>query len=553
MSVQLDERPWLAHYDAGVPYQVDVPDMPLGGLLTRAAREHPKQVALRFYSCDITYRDLLAHVEAFAAGLQALGTQAGNRVLIALPNTPHAVIAFYGTLRAGATAVLCNPLSDDTLYQLLDSGADTVVTTRGFLGVVLEARRMNVDVGRRLILGRMRDYLPRLGSTLLALFSPRQAVSLEQIPRDAVWMRDLLAKHRGQQPAPADIDVRDVAVLAYTGGTTGQPRAAMLTHRSLLANTLQVRSLYTAARESQEIMLCALPFSHAYGLTAGLNVGISMAATLVLLPHFRPGETLRTIESCRPTLFPGVPAMYNALVHHPRVKRHDLSSLYACISGATSLPIEVKEAFERLTKGRLVEGYGLTEASPVTHANPFDGERRSGSIGVPVPGTMARVVDLATGLPVRCGEIGELQVSGPQLMKGYWGGDENPVVGATRLAEGWLQTGDLALMDEAGFFRIIGRRADVIDWGEHSIYPRDIEEVLYEHPKVREAAVVGQDGGVHGGLCAHIVLRAGETADEHDIIEFCKRRLSPHKVPQSVRFQKRLPRSAVGKLLRRML
>jgi len=549
---------WRDAYDPGVPWQVDVPHVPLYHFLDCAAAQHPRKIAIRCFDGEMTYREVLEQANAFAAALHALGVRAGARVLLLLPNIPQAVVAFYGALKAGAIVVLSNPLAsaEEIAHQIADCGAETVVTVGASMPAVLEARDRQAprptDGLRtpelwvekptvRIIHARVRDAMPKMQSRMVSVFGDGG-----KPPRDALHFLDLLNSHRNSRPPHLEIDPNDVAVLSYTGGTTGLPRAVMLTHRSLVANTIQVRAFYSEAREGEEKLLAALPFSHAYGLTAGLSLTVFLSGCLVLLPSFRPGEALRAIAKHRPTLFPGVPAMYVSLINHPRVKTYKLSSVRACISGAAPLPIEVKEAFERLSKGRLVEGYGLTEASPVTHSNPLGSGGRPGSIGVPLPSTEARIVDWESGRDLPVGEVGELLVRGPQLMKGYWGRPEET---DRALRDGWLHTGDLATMDGSGYFTMICRRQDVISLGENQIYPRDIEEVLYEHSKVRDVAVVG--GAAQ--LEAHVVLRRGMSAQADEIIEFCRRRLSPHKIPALVTFRESLPRTPVGKLLRRLL
>ena len=358
---------------------------------------------------------------------------------------------------------------------------------------------------------------------------------------------------RSSERPLTDAEASDLAVLQYTGGTTDLPKGVMLSHRNLVANALQTRHWLPDVREGREVMLAVLPYSHIYGLMTAMIVPVAMAAAMVVLPRFATREVLQAIRRRRPTLFPGVPTMYTAINDFPAVRRYNVASIRACISGAAPLPVEVQEAFERLTHGRLVEGYGLTEASPVTHANPFGGVRKPGSIGLPFPSTEAKIVDLATGRDLPQGRIGELAVRGPQVMQGYW---QDPA--ATRQAltrSGWLLTGDLARMDGDGYFQIVARKKEMILAGRYQVYPRDVEEVLYEHPKVREAAVVGVQAPrlPLRRVKAYVVLRHGERATEDELIALCRGRLESYAVPWKIEFVQELPKSFVGKVLRRIL
>jgi long-chain acyl-CoA synthetase len=343
----------------------------------------------------------------------------------------------------------------------------------------------------------------------------------------------------------------DLALIQYSSGTTDAPKGVMLTHANIVADTTQVRHWITDIDEGDERMLCVLPFSHSYGMTAALNVGISIAATLILLPTFSTREVLQVIARYRPTLFPGVPTMYVAINHYPKVRRYGLKSIRACVSGAAPLPLEVQEEFEKLTRGKLVEGYGLTEAGPVTHANPIYGARKTGTIGVPLPDTEAKIVDMQTGADAPIGSIGELVIRGPQVMRGYW---NRPDETAQVLKEGWLYTGDVAKADEDGYFQIIDRKKDMILAGAFNVYPRDVEEVLYENPKVLEVSVAGvpPEGGEQS-VKAYVVLRKGEMATPEEFIEFCRMRLADYAVPHLVEFREQLPKTFVGKVFKRKL
>ncbi len=550
----LKARPWLVHYDAGVPYTIGVPPITLDAFLTSAARRFPFRPALYFQGRRITYRRLEAEANRFARALQGLGVRPGDRVMLLLPNLPQTVVAFYGTLRAGAVATFATPLSEpeELLRQVRDSGASVLMTLTAHSQVALRALE-ETDL-RHVILGALWDDLPWGKALWFRLFRARRVGHLppRPLPPGVHRYARLLYSQPARPPEPAPAPDQP-AVLQYTGGTTDLPKGVLHTHRSLVANTLQTRHWIPDVHEGREVVLSLLPFSHSYGLMAALSVPVSMAAAMILLPSFVTAEVLKAVRRHRPTLFPGVPTMYTAINDYPGVRRYSLASIRACISGAAPLPIEVQEAFERLTRGRLVEGYGLTEAGPVTHANPLNGLRKAGSIGIPLPSTEAQVLDLATGKPLPPGEIGELAVRGPQLMQGYW---QDPA--ATRqafTADGWLLTGDLARMDEDGYFQIVARKKEMILAGDYQVYPRDVEEVLYEHPKVREAAVVGvqRPRWPFQRVKAYVVLRDGEQATEEELIELCRRRLEAYAVPWRIEFVDELPKSFVGKVLRRVL
>ncbi len=355
------------------------------------------------------------------------------------------------------------------------------------------------------------------------------------------------------QPLEIEVDPEATALIQYTGGTTASPKGVMLSHRNLVANTLQTRHWIPDVRDGEEVVLSVLPFSHIYGFISAMSLPVVMAGAMVILPTFVTEEVLNNIRKYRPTLFPGVPTMYTAINDFPGVRKYAVDSIRACISGAAPLPVEVQETFEKLTHGRLVEGYGLTEAGPATHVNPLNGMRKPGSIGVPFPNTDARITDLASGRPLKAGKIGELSVRGPQVMQGYW---NDPEATAEVLDKnGWLLTGDIASMDEDGYFKIIARKKEMILAGDYQVYPRDVEEILYEHPKVREAAVVGIQRArwPFERVKAYVVLRKGEEATEEEFIDLCRRRLEAAAVPWKVEFVDELPKSFVGKVLRRIL
>ena len=536
------ERPWLAHYEAGVPYTIGIPRVPVHHLLRSAVRRFPRNTAIIFEGSRMTYQRLNREVNRFANALLGLGLDKGARVALLLPNVPQMVVGFYGTLKTGAVAVFIPPMTDpeDLVSQVRDSEASVLVTLTAWAGLARQVQeKTNLP---HIILTDGADYLSLPKRTVSRWRNRGLTVN------GALHWRRWLAGQSPHSPANA-VGADDLAVIQYTGGTTAEPKGVMLTHTNLVANTLQTRHWMPSAREGHECALSVLPFSHIYGLTTALNVPVAFGATLVLKPQFKVLDILKTIKRYHPTIFPGVPNMYVAISNFRGVRKYGVRSIKACISGSAPLPVEVQEAFEKLTRGRLVEGYGLTEASPVTHANPLDGMRKVGSIGIPLPSTEACVVDLVKGRKeVPTGQIGELAVRGPQVMLGYW---KDPKATARALTDdGWLLTGDVAQMDADGYFRIIARKAEM--WyptkpGKPA-FPRDVEEVLYEVPQVKEATVVA----IAGQPIAFVIAQREQTTSE-SLVAYCQRRLPPELVPRLVIFLDDFPRSFIGKVLRREL
>jgi long-chain acyl-CoA synthetase len=468
-----------------------------------------------------------------------------------LPNVPHFPLTYYGTLKLGAMLSAAPPTSveREVEYFIRDSGARTIVTLDLLYEKVADVwERCGVE---RVIVGNVTDFMPpwvRIAGPILGKVpKPKQPVPYGDKVQS---MRRFLSRGR-RAKAESCAGPDDIALLQYTGGTTGTPKAAMLTHRNVLTNARQMRDWFPTLQEGKETILAALPFFHIYGVTLALNAGLLLAARNVLIANPRVmGDIFGAIQRHRPTVFPGVPTLYVALLNDERSRRYDLHSIDVCVCGGAPLPIEVKREFEALTGGHLLEGYGLSEASPCTHAQPYDESGKHGSIGLPIAGTEARVVD-ETGEPVPLGEAGELIIRGPQVMSGYW---RRPEETAEVLRDGWLRTGDVARMDEDGYFYIVDRKKDLIITGGENIYPREIEEVLFEHPKVREAAVAGVPHAYGGEIAkAFIVLKEGETATQNEIKQFLGDRLAKHKVPRSVEFRSELPKAATGKVLRREL
>ncbi|RJP26680.1 MAG: long-chain fatty acid--CoA ligase [Actinobacteria bacterium] len=557
------EKTWLDNYPEGVPEEVELPDISLGQMLEKTAAKYPSNTAVIFINNRITYAKLDEMANRFAGVLKKLGVQKGDRVALQLPNTPQLVFAYYGTVKLGAVAVMFNPLYSprEIEHQLRDSGAKVMIILDLMWPMVKTA--LENAKPDHLIVTHVRDYL-KFPLNLLEPIKAKKEGTRVEVDMDAASyglkgmyeLKELMAQASAQKPAVEIDPAEDLAVFQYTGGTTGVSKGAMLTHRNLVSNVHQCLAWFPDVKLGREIILCTLPFFHSYGMTVDMNFGVLSGATLVLIPNPRDLHmVIKAIDKHRPTLFPGVPAMYIALINNPDVKsgKMDVTSIRACLSGAAPLPVEVQQEFEKLTGGKLVEGYGLSESSPVTHANPLEGIRKAGSIGMPVPNTEVKVVDVedrTKELPL--GEIGELAVKGPQVMKGYWNMPEETE--NVMDADGWLYTGDIARADETGFFYIVDRKKDMIIASGYNIYPRDVEEVIFEHPKVEDVAVAGVPDPKRGETVkAYVVLREGETATEEDIIAFCRDKMSKYKVPTAVEFRAELPKTMVGKVLRRVL
>ena len=547
------QRPWYAYYDEGVSPHLEYPEIPLYEIVEASARKFPQHPAISFFGVELTYAQLVDAMHRFARALSDLGVQKGDRVALMLPNCPQFLIAFYGALRAGAIVVQTNPLyvERELEHLLQDSGAETIVT--------LDVLHQRVDHIRdstplkRVIYTRLQDYFP----PILKILYPMRLFFQRRLPRlkktsDTYMLSDLLSQSPAEPPTVEIHPKEDVALFQYTGGTTGTPKAAMLTHYNLVVNTIQTVRWNPQVEEGKEVVMGALPFFHVYGMTVAMNYAMFVGGKLVLVPKFDVKQVVKLLEKHKVTLFPGAPTMYIAVIHMKGIEKYNLRSIRACISGSAPLPVKVKEEFERMTGAKLVEGYGLSEASPVTHCNPLFGQNKAGSIGIPFPDTDAKIVDLETGekeLPP--GEIGELVVRGPQVMKGYW---NRPEETAQVLRNGWLYTGDIAKMDEEGYFYIVDRKKDMIIASGFNIYPREVEEVLYQHPKVKEAAVVGVPHPYRGETVkAFIVPKDGMEVTEEEIKEFCKQHLAKFKVPEIIEFRKELPKTFVGKVLRRVL
>jgi long-chain acyl-CoA synthetase len=543
------ERPWLENYEVGVPYTIGIPNIPLHHLLRSAVRRFPNHAAIFFEESHISYRRLNHEANRFANALIALGAGKGARVVLLLPNVPQMVIGFYGTMKAGATSVFVPPViePEEIIRQVKESEPSVLVTFSMWAELAKQIR--DTSGIPHVVLTDPAEYLS-LPKLLISRWRNRNF----ELSNSVQW-NDFLGGKSNKSPT-VDVVPEDLAVIQYTGGTTAQSKGVMLSHRNLVANALQTRHWLPDAIEGKERFLCIVPIFHSYGLTTAMNVPVSLGAAMILKPQFQVLDLLKTIKTYQPTIFPGVPSMYMAINNFRGARNYGIKSIKACLSGSAPLPVEVQEAFEKLTKGRLVEGYGLTEASPVTHANPLDEKRKVGTIGLPLPSTEAVIVDLARRhKEVKQGQIGELAVRGPQVMMGYW--KDSKATKEVLTDDGWLLTGDVAQVDEEGYFRIIARKADMWYPNDHKrssagkkqpAFPRDIEEVIYEIPQVKEVAVAAIAGRPFA-----FVIAGKESPTPKAVIEYARRRLPPHLVPRFVIFMEDFPRTFIGKVLRREL
>ncbi|MBC7231273.1 MAG: long-chain fatty acid--CoA ligase [Actinobacteria bacterium] len=535
------EKVWLKNYDYFVPETIRYPNIPLYQLLELTCVKYDEHVATIFFDQQLTYGQIRDQVRRFATALRGMGVQKGDRVAIMLPNSPQFIISYYGVLEAGATVVNISPLhvERELEYEFNDSGSETLIYLDLF-DARIQAVKGNSPL-KRIIASSITDYM--------------ETPVNPNVEKDSstYYLKEVIAD---AEPEVSEVEIdpeNDLAALQYTGGTTGLPKGVMLTHRNLLANAMQCSMWAKEFTErGKDIYLDVIPFFHSYGQTVGMNTAIANAATMVLIPQFEINMMLQAIQKYRPNFFPGVPTLYVAILSHPEALNYGVDKLRLCNSGSAPIPVEVIKQFSRISGGIFCEGYGLSEASPVTHSNPIMGMRKVGSIGIPFPDTEAKIVDVETGKQeLGPNEPGELIIRGPQVMKGYW---EKPEETAETLRDGWLYTGDIATMDEDGYFYIVDRKKDMIIAGGFNIYPREVDEVLYEHPKVQEAVTVGIPDEYRGETVkVYIVLKPGEECTEEEIISFCRERLAPYKAPRMVEFRPELPKTMVGKILRRAL
>ncbi|WP_010532452.1 long-chain-fatty-acid--CoA ligase [Lentibacillus jeotgali] len=546
-----EEKSWHAHYPDEIPTTIAYDEKPLDSFLASTAEHFPKKKALHFMGKEMTFADVYSEARKLAAYFQSLGLEKGDRVAIMLPNSPQAVVSYYGALLAGGIVVQTNPLykERELAFQLNDSGAAFIVCLDISFPRVSNVRA-KTSLKHTIVTG-IKDYLPFPKSLVYPFIQKKEykmVVKVEPSEDTHVWRTFM--NEGPESYTPVDIDAKeDLALLQYTGGTTGNPKGVMLTHHNLVANVQMCQKWLYKSKPGDKV-LGVLPLFHVYGMTAVMNMSVVYGYEMILMPKFNAEDVLKTIQKQKPTMFPGAPTIYVGLLSHPNLKKYDLSSIEACISGSAPLPIEVQEQFEKVTNGNVVEGYGLTESSPVTHANFIWGKRINGSIGVPWPDTDAKIIT-ETGDEAEIGEIGEIAVKGPQIMKGYWNNKEET---DNVLKDGWLFTGDMGYMDEHGYFYVADRKKNVIIAGGFNIYPREVEEVLYEHEAVQEAVVAGLPDPYRGETVkAYVVLKDGYKVTENELNAYCRNNLAAFKAPKIYEFRDELPKTAVGKILRRKL
>ncbi len=550
----MSNRPWLQLYPKEIPTTLTYDDKPIHAFLKESAEKNPNKVSIQFLGRELTFKEVYESALKFAAYLKDLGIEKGDRVAISLPNCPQFVISFFGILLAGGIIVPTNPTYTDREleYQMKDSGSKMIVT----LDILFpRAAKIapNTDI-QHIIVTAISDYLPFPKNLVYPFMQKKQygiVVRVEHAGNHHLF-KEIMKYELPNEITDSTESENDIALLQYTGGTTGFPKGVMLTHRNLVANTKMCQVWLVKNKEGQERILGVIPFFHVYGMTTVLLLSILDISTMILLPKFDIETTLKAIHKQKPTLFPGAPTIYIGLINHPDIKKYNLSSINACLSGSAPLPIEVQERFEEITGGKLVEGYGLSETSPVTTANfIWSGPRVKGSIGVPFPDTDVAILSLDTGEPLEPKEIGEIVIKGPQVMKGYW---NQPEETEKTFKDGWLLTGDLGYMDEQGFFYIVDRKKDVIIAGGFNIYPREIEDVLYEHEAVQEVVVVGIPDPYRGETVkAYVVSKVGFKVTEEELNQFARNSLASYKVPHLYEFRDELPKTTIGKILRRVL
>ncbi len=552
----MDQRPWHRQYDPGVPPSVAYEELAVPDFLRRSAERHPEATAILFANARLSYRQLAGEVDRFATVLAGLGARPGSRLAIQLPNLPQTVIAYYGALSLGAQVVLTNPLYTprEIEHQWNDAGCEFAVTMDFLFEQKVRGLRDKLAV-KHYLLASFPEYL-RAPLRWLAPWKLRRRdpPAIAPIPREegVHGFRSLLRASHGAPPRPA-LDLDGIAILQYTGGTTGVSKGAMLTHRNLSVNVQQMDAWFGRSVPAREVVLVCLPLFHVFAMTCAMNFAVHGAAAQVLVPDPRDVKALaRGIERHRVTIFPGVPALYNSLNNWAGIEQADLRSVKVCLSGSAPIAPDVLERFERLTGAKVVEGYGMSETSPLTHANPLHGRRKIGSVGLPVSDTDARIVDVEDpARPLPAGEAGELALRGPQVMKGYW---QRPDETSRTLRGDWLLTGDLAVMEEDGFFRIVGRKKDMINCSGLKVFPDEVDAVLHSHDAVLECATIGLPHPTKGETVkSFVVVKPGRTLEVEELLAFCRERLAPYKVPREVEFLPELPKSTVLKVLRREL
>ena len=546
---------WLTRYPKGVDWHQKITPAPLYQLLDDAVAKFGSRPCTNFLGKVLTYREIGAMVDRAAAGLQKLGVKKGTKVGLFMPNCPTFIVYYFATLKAGGTVVNYNPLYtlEELTFQVKDSETELMVTLDLKLLFDKVEGLMKAGTLKRAIVASFPALLPGAKSVLYKLFKGKDLAHPTKSPVAANIIADAdVRKNDGKYQKQAIDPLNDVAVLQYTGGTTGTPKGAMLTHANVNTNCQQGAAWATNLVAGKERVLAALPFFHVFAMTAVMNFAVANGAEIVIMPRFVLDDAMKLIDKNRPTVMPGVPTMFIAMLNHPKLASFDLSSLKFCLSGGAPLPVDVKQKFEKLTGCKLVEGYGLSEASPSVTCNPLDGPVKEGSIGQPLPGTIVSLRDLAD--PTKeapHGEKGEICIKGPQVMKGYW---KKPEETANQFAGDYLRTGDVGIMDDEGFFFIVDRIKDLIICSGYNVYPRRIEEAIYEHPAVEEVTVIGINDGYRGEAPkAFIKLRAGAKATEDDIRKHLEPKISKIEMPAEIEFRDALPKTMIGKLSKKEL
>ncbi len=546
----MEARFWHKAYAPQVPPSIEYENLTLPAALQRMAKKYPDNAALIMMGKTISYRRLDVEVDRFAAALSELGIRKGDKVAIVLPNMPQMVIATYALFRLGAVAVMNNPLytQRELEHQLNDSDSKMAICMDRVVPRIVSIRdRTRIET---IISCHIRDYLPFPLKQLFPIVK-KQMHRKTRSSDGALEFTDLL-KNAPPEPPRTDVSFDDLACLMYTGGTTGVSKGAMLSHGNVSINVQQFSALLFDAEEGKESIIGILPFFHAAGFTAAMNHCIYRAFTNVLVPRPDPDTLLKLTVKHRPAYFGCVPTLYVGILNHPDFPKHDLSFIKGCISGAAPLAIETIREWDERVGAPIIEVYGMTEMSPISHANPWRANMKPGSVGIPLPDTDCRIVDVETGTrEMGVGESGEILLKGPQMSQGYY---KKPEETAESFRDGWFHTGDIGYMDEEGYLFIVDRKKDMIIAGGFNIYPREIDEVLFEHPKIMEACAVGLPDPYRGETVkAFIVPRDGETLTEEEVVAYCREKLAAYKVPKQVELVEELPKSAIGKVLRREL
>jgi len=551
----MDKKPWLKHYDEGVKQTLEYPAEPLFYFLEESARKYPDRACTIFKGAEISYKEMNDLTDRIAAAITDLGIKKGDRVGIFMPNTPQFVMVYFGILKAGGVVVATNPLytPPEIEHQASDAGIELMFVMSNFYKTIKKAQP-NTKI-KKMVVTNLKETLSPLIRVLFTVAKEKKGGHRVDLEDGDIWFQDLIAKYKPEDRKKIEVKPEDTAIFQYSGGTTGISKGAIAMHKNLVANTMQIMNWMPNLVEGGEVLLMAIPLFHVYGMVAGMSFALGSGTTMVMVPNARDlKDVLDNIKKYKPTIFPGVPTLYNALNNHPDVVsgKIELSSIKACLSGSAPLMRETKERWEELSGGKLFEGYGLSEAPTATHCNPLIGENRTGSIGIPMSDVDCKIISLDDGkTSLAIGEIGELILSGPQVMKGY---HNMPTETENTLRNGWLYTGDIARMDEDGYFYIVDRKKELIKPGGYQVWPREVEEALSANPKIIEAGVAGIPDPYRGETVkAWIVLKPGETMTLDEVKAWCKERLAAFKVPTHVEFRNELPKTTVGKILRREL